>query len=127
LLRHREQGKRIFDGSELKMIATIYKQTIVQLRKNAKIGNTNFGVKDPIKNRVYFINTTGEVCYIPLANNKNPIKRWFTSLWMKKDYGEVKKSTPSSVASARETEEFYQNPLLMGKLMKAMNLGLYKF
>jgi hypothetical protein len=46
---------------------------------------------------------------------------------MKKDYGEVKKNIPSTVANQQESEEFYQNPDLMGKLMKAMNLGLYKF
>ena len=128
LLNHRVKGVRLFDGMELQMVSAIYQELIKHLRENAKLANTNFGVKDTIKQRVYFINETGTLCYTPLtAGNKNPIKRAFSSLRMRKDYGEVKKGTPSNVASPQEANEFYQNPLLMGKLMKAMNLGLYKF
>jgi hypothetical protein len=61
LLETRERGNRIFDGMELKMVNTVYRQLIVQLRKNAKIENSNFGVKDPIKNRVYFLDKAGDM------------------------------------------------------------------
>jgi len=114
LLNHRIRGVRLFDGVELEMVSGIYQELIKHLRQNAKLANTSFGVKDTIKQRVYFINETGTLCYTSLtAGDKNPIKRSFTSLWLHKNYGRVAKGTPSNVASTQEANEFYQNPLLM--------------
>lgn len=78
LLNTRIKWKRIFDWMNLAIWWTIYKNMISNLRENSKIANTDFGIKDPVKNRVYFIDQSGEIGFISLANNKNPIS------WIKK-------------------------------------------
>lgn len=122
LLNTRIKWKSIFDWMNLAIWWTIYKNMISKLRENSKIANTDFGIKDPVKNRVYFIDQSGEIWFISLANNKNPIS------WIKKDYGVIKKlpSTGRIMLTKKEAQnEFYQNPLIMWKLMKTMNTRLY--
>ena len=128
-MRTRVKGKRIFDGMERAVSGTIYKNMMSKLRENSKIANTNFGVKDTVKNRVYFIDKSGEVGYISLANNKNPINKSI-STFFKKDYGIIKKmpSIGRVMLTKKEAQdEFYQNPFIMGKIMKTMNMRLYSF
>ena len=128
LLRTRVKGNRIFDGMERAIWGTIYKNMISKLRENSKIANTNFGVKDPVKNRVYFLDKSWEIGYIALANNKNPIDS--ITKWFKNDYGVISKM-PSvgriMLTKTEEQNELYQNPLIMWKLMKTMNTRLYSF
>ena len=128
-MRTRVKGNRIFDGMERAIWGTIYKNMISKLRENSKIANTNFGVKDPVKNRVYFIDSTWEVWYISLANNKNPINKSITKLF-KNDYGVISK-LPSTwrviLKKPEQQNEFYKNRYIMWKLMKSMNTRLYSF
>ncbi len=129
LVRTRVKWKCIFAGMDRAIGWAIYKSTIENLRKNSKIANTNFGVKDPVKNRVYFIDTTWEIWYISLANNKNPINKSITKLF-KNDYGVISK-LPSTwrviLKKPEQQNEFYKNRYIMWKLMKAMNTRLYSF
>jgi hypothetical protein len=125
LLQKREDGIRIFDWKELKIISSIYQKLVVNFRKNAKIRNTNFAVRDSIKNRVYIIDSAGEVNFIDLQNTRNtdPLKKG-------KNYG-ILKTIPSTgrllLNKKQQKEEFYQNPLLMWQLMKIMNKKLRSF
>ena len=108
---------------------SVYKNMISKLRENVKIANTNFWVKDPVKNRIYFIDNTGEVGFISLANNKNPINKSIIKVF-NNNYGIISKmpSVGRVMLSKKEAQdEFYQNPFIMGKLMKAINRRLYSF
>lgn len=82
-----------------------------------------------MKNRIYFLDKSGEVGYISLANNKNPIAKSITRMF-KNEYGTIKR-LPSTgrimLTKEHAQKELYQNPFIMGKLMKAMNQRLYSF
>jgi hypothetical protein len=66
------------------------------------------------------LDKAGDMWYISLENNPDPLK---------KDYGTIKDlpTTGRILLNKEQSDELYQNPMIMAQFMKAMNNRLYAF
>ena len=101
---------------ERQIIATIYQHLIKNLRSNSKIAKKNFFVKDTLSQKMYFVDKQGNIGYMALRASSQ-----------KKEFGTITDkdlSGATMITSEEDKLSFYQNPFLMGKMMKAMDKQL---
>lgn len=120
ILRKKIDRLRVFDGVELPIFEKINEAMITQLRTNNLISPENFWVSDLNTNktgRVFFMDSQGDLSYIEIEDrNLNPLRNGRT-------YGRINfNDLPPQRIRCNETErrEFMQNPLLSGRLIRAM-------
>lgn len=123
LLRKKIDRLRVFDGVELPIFEKINEAMIIQLRTNNLISPENFWVADLNPNktgRVFFMDSQWDLSYIEIEDrNLNP-------LWGR-NHGRIDfNDLPPQRIRCNETErrEFMQNPLLSGRLIRAMRKRL---
>ena len=124
LLNMKNNWELIFQWSERYIIATVYKELIKKLHANKKIAKNNFFVKDPVTQRIYFIDKQWDIGYLPLYSTT------LQTDWNDKSFGTIEDSKLSGGTLLTSEEDkllFYQNPFLMWKLMKSMNKKLRSF
>lgn len=120
LLRKKIDRLRVFDWVELAIFEKINEAMIEQLRTNNLITPENFWVTDLNKDktwRVFMMDSHGDLSYIEIEDrNLNPLKNWRT-------YGRINFNDlpPQRIrCNEQERREFMQNPLLSGRLIRAM-------
>ncbi len=120
IIRKKIDRVRIFDGLELPMFEKINESFIEKLRTNNLIGPENFWVSDFNTNktgRVFFMDNHWHLSYTEIEDrNLNPLRNGRT-------YGRINPNDlPPQRIRCNETErrEFMQNPLLSGRLIRAM-------
>lgn len=120
LLRKKIDRLRVFDWVELTIFEKINESMVKQLRSNNIISPENFCVSDLNANkswRVFMMDSHGDLSYIEIEDrNLNPLRNGRT-------YGRINfNDLPPQRIRCNETErrEFMQNPLLSGRLIRAM-------
>jgi len=119
LKKHRE-----FDGMQMEIMAVINNKYTDMLRVNARVKKTNFGVYDYKLKRLYILDSNGKLNYIdgPTRNPISGISKW---QW----YGKImEKNMPNSMTpmtNESEIAQFWQNPLLGGRMVKSMQRRLW--
>ncbi len=120
IIRKKIDRVRIFDGLELPIFEKINESMIEKLRTNNLIGPENFWVSDLDTNktgRVFFMDNHWHLSYTEIEDrNLNPLRNGRT-------YGRINPNDlPPQRIRCNETErrEFMQNPLLSGRLIRAM-------
>ena len=126
ILRKRINRKRVFDGVELAMVAAVNELFIQKLRENHRVQTENFIVAD-VNNgktwRTYVFDDAWNLSYLEMEDiNLNPLGP-----------GQTWRVDPDQVPAERircneeEKREFMQNPLLAGRLQRAMRRRLALF
>ena len=123
LLRKKIDRLRVFDGVELSIFEKINEAMIEQLRTNNLISPENFWVADLNQNktgRIFFMDSQWDLSYIEIEDrNLNPLRG--------RNHGRINfNDLPPQRIRCNETErrEFMQNPLLSGRLIRAMRKRL---
>lgn len=124
IIRKKKDRVRIFDGIELAMFEKINEAMIEKLRTNNLIGPENFGITDLNQSktwRIFIMDNHGDLSYLEIEDrNLNPLRNGRT-------YGRINfNNLPPQRIRSNETErrEFMQNPLLSGRLIRAMRSRL---
>ena len=126
ILNTRIKGKRIFDWIERDIVEAIYSNLIKKMRENSKVAHTHFGVMDEITWHVYVLDPSGHFWRInrDALNWKNIFNFWWDSWIISEKIFRWSSSHPWYTyqrLSSTEEKELLKNPLLMQKLIKAMN------
>lgn len=123
ILKEKIDGKRVFDWVELKIINIINKKYIQHLRSNNLIKNKNYFVSDLGENRtwrIYIFDTKWRLSYLEIWNE-------WSKLFGNVDAGHIDSNNiPGNIITCDEGErrEFFENPILAGKLIKEMKKSL---
>lgn len=124
ILRKKIDRLRVFDGVELAIFEKINESMITQLRTNNLIGPENFCATDLNANktgRIFMMDSHGDLSYIEIEDrNLNPLRNGRT-------YGRINFNNlpPQRIrCNEQERREFMQNPLLSGRLIRAMRQRL---
>ncbi len=109
---------REFDGMQMEIMAAINSRYVEMLRANPRIAKTNFGVYQPRLGRLYILDSNGWLNYI------NWGRRLVSGRTQWQWYGKIMtRNMPNSmtpVTSESEIAQFWQNPLLGGRVVKSM-------
>lgn len=126
ILRKQKGRDYVFNGVELAMIAAINETFIQKLRKNHWVETENFvisDVNDGKTGRTYIFDSAWNLSYLEIEDvNLNPLGP-----------GQTWRIDPNQIPTARrrcneeERREFMQNPLLAGRLQRAMRRRLALF
>jgi len=126
ILRKQKGRDYVFNGIELAMIAAINEAFIQKLRKNHWVETENFvisDVNDGKTGRTYIFDSAWNLSYLEIEDvNLNPLGP-----------GQTWRIDPNQIPTARrrcneeERREFMQNPLLAGRLQRAMRRRLALF
>ena len=126
ILRKKINRKRVFDGIELAMVAAINEAFIKKLRENHRVQTENFIVADVNDDktwRTYIFDSSWHLSYLEIEDvNLNPLGA-----------GQSWRVDPDQIPAERvrcneeERREFMQNPLLAGRLKRAMRWRLALF
>ena len=127
LLRKKMDRLRVFDGVELAIFEKINESMIGQLRTNNLIWPENFCVSDRNQNktgRVFMMDSNWDLSYIEIEDrNLNPLRNGRT--YGRIDFDDL---PPQRIrCNEQERREFMQNPLLSGRLIRAMRRRLSLF
>lgn len=125
LLRKKMDRLRVFDGVELPIFEKINEEMVKQLRTNNFIGPENFWISDLNQDktgRVYVMDSHGDLSYIEIEDrNLNPLRNGRTYGCI--DFDDL---PPQRIrCNEQERREFMQNPLLSGRLIRAMRGRLH--
>lgn len=127
LLRKKKNRRRIFDGVELQIVEAVNENMVQQLRGNNLIASENFAVADQNRDKsgkVYIFDDSGDLSYIDIEDIPYPNLFWQRG----------SRCIPHNVippnrirCSEKERREFFQNPILSGRLIREMKrrLALY--
>lgn len=115
---------REFDGMQMEIISTINSKFVEMLRINSRVANTNFWVYDRSLRRLYILDSNWWLNYIDNPNT-NPIS-WITRwLWYWRISTSNMPNSMTPVTSESEIAQFWQNPLLGGRMVKSMMRRLW--
>ena len=123
LERRDKKGNRIFEWKEREIIQWVYAALIEELRKNPKIGGSDYWVFDDVRKDLYILDKTWELWKVKAANVKLVKSKIIT--W--KDFWTVKNSIMSRLTALTDDEknEIKKNPILMQRFVKAMKNRLW--
>ena len=113
-----------FDGMQMDIMAAINSKYVDMLRVNPRIAKTNFGVYNRKLRRLYVLDSSGKLNYID-GPTRNPISGRTKWQWYWKI---MEKNMPNSmipVTDDSEIAQFWQNPLLGGRMVKSMQRRLW--
>lgn len=126
ILRKKIGRDYVFNGVELAMVAAINEAFIQKLRKNHWVATENFVISDVNDGktwRTYIFDSAWNLSYLEIEDvNLNPLGA-----------GQTWRIDPNQIPTARrrcneqERKEFMQNPLLAGRLQRAMRRRLALF
>lgn len=112
--KHRE-----FDGMQMEIMSAVNSKFVDMLRANARIEKTNFGAYDNKLRRLYILDASWKLNYInwPIRNPISGRTKW---QWYWKIMDKNMPNSMIPVTSESEVAQFWQNPLLGGRVVKSM-------
>lgn len=121
LLEYRKNKTRIFDGMEREIVWAFYKALKEKLRENSKINRSNFWVRDPLTQNIYVLDEDGEFGVITPEDPGNILNGRNNRIIRKTELDDVDSRGWRRMCTPEETKEIFMNPMIMGRMIKAMN------
>ncbi|PID34584.1 MAG: hypothetical protein CR971_02500, partial [candidate division SR1 bacterium] len=116
-----------FETHDRRIWAEIYKNLIAKLRTNTTIKNRSYYAYDETTDRTYIINANGQIGYVADEDTTMGKKSIFGK---KRKNGDRRKSCGvinghvHAMKILDNPDELYQDPYLMGNIIKTMNTSL---
>lgn len=121
LLNYRKNKIRVFDGLERDILSAFYDELIKKLRENTKVNTSNFWVRDPLTQNIYVMDEDGEFGIITPEDPGNILNGRSNRIISKDDLDAVDARWWRRMCSPEETKEILMNPLIIGRMIKAIN------
>ncbi len=113
-----------FDGMQMEIMWAINGKFIEMLRNNARVKNSNFWVYDKKLKRLYVLDASWSLNYVNWPT-RNPISGRSKSRWFGKIKDKNMPNTMTPITDEAEIKQFWQNPILGGKMVKSMMRRLW--
>lgn len=121
LLEYRKNKIRIFDGMEREIVWAFYEEMTKKLRENNKINRSNFWVRDPLTQNIYVLDEDGEFGVITPEDPGNILNGRNNRIIRKTELDDVDARGWRRMCTPEETKEIFMNPMIMWRMIKAMN------